>query len=201
MTGPFSRPFAPGAGKVLAVVLWLIWPAMAVAGEALTSQAAELAGQLDALSARTGLTDTERAKAFIAIMEPGFDLDHLAAEALGPQYRDDAAHWPQYRLDYRAHMIHAHFHALRFGATQTQVLGIRPMADGSAAIQLRVTTPTRVQMVVWFTCPGGGFRVCDAETDGQRLSVRQRENFTAALGRLGWERFLQALRRGALVEF
>jgi len=197
----FSLPTFPLRPPLLvAVLIWLgtVWP---VAGSQDNAPAAALLAELDALSARQGLNTQARATAFLTLVEPGFDLDHMASAALPPELRPEGALLRDYRAAYRSHMIHAHLRAQRFGATRSQLLAVRPLAGGGEALQIRVRADRGTQLVVWFTCPGAGFRVCDVETDGARMLARQRSSFGPALERLGWERFLDALRRGRLVEF
>jgi ABC-type transporter MlaC component len=156
--------------------------------------------ELDRLSARDGLSTQARAAAFLAVMEPAFDLDAMARRALGDTLPAGPEAWAAYRRAYRAHLVHAHLRAQRLGAATSRLEGVRPLSGERMLVQMQVSTASRRQLVLWFTCPGGGTRVCDVEIDGVRLSAREQRVFRAALSRLGWEGFLDALRRGALVE-
>ncbi|RYH12389.1 ABC transporter substrate-binding protein [Tropicimonas sp. IMCC6043] len=194
---PF-RPLGLLRGVCLAGLLACL--ATVTAAQSIDAQAAALAGQFDALSRRSDLDTTERAREFLGIMERGFDLDHMARQALGPDAEPDPDQWQDYRRAYRAHLFHGHLKSLELGPSRSEVLGHRPAAGGGEVIGLSVRAGSRVSQVVWLTCPEPGFRICDVEVDGMRLSVWSRDSFAPALARLGWRGFLESLRRGDLVE-
>lgn len=169
-------------------------------GQTLEERMRELVQDLDALTAAHNLTLEARSIGFLSLIEPAFDIDHMARAAMPPDALSDHDFTSAYLRAYRAHLIHSHVQALRFGPTRSTLLGMREPDGNRIVLWFLVETQNRRREVVWFTCAKQDARICEIESDGIRLSTRQSETFGPALKRMGPERFLEALNRGRLVE-
>ncbi len=204
LLAPGTRSEGTGVRKIpiwiAALLLLVVIAATPSPGQAIEARAAATMADLDRLSAETGLSVTQRSRRFLDILEPAFDLDTMAARALPPAYRSDPEFWPNYRRAYRAQLVQGHLRSLRYGPTRSRVLGTRRQTGGTVALVIEVDTDQRKRDVTWFTCGASDLRICDVETGGLRLATRQRETFERALQKYGRDGFLNALRRGDLLE-
>ena len=167
--------------------------------DTLTRRAQAFAQSIDALSHSSTWSQQQRADAFLALADTGFDLGNMASASLTGHAALTPIDKARYLAAYRAHMGFAFAEGVRRnGASTTRVLGIR-QAAGRTAIYLSSTTERGGWQSVWILCDGTVFRICDAEVDGVRVSARQRRSFDSIRARDGFEGLLRALRSGALV--
>ena len=163
---------------------------------------AQFLEKMDRLSAASAMSDGRLISEFRKIAADHLDRRVMAARALGSNYsRLNGENLRSYFAAYERHTEIAFLAGQRkYGASTSEVLGVRQTPSGVTVVVSVITTKSRSSDVRWYICRHNPSRVCDIAVDGARVSFRERTLFNRVLASGGLELLLQELQSGRLVE-